>query len=116
MVNRMKIKTTFFFLVLLISFSASAEFTTVTKAYEMALSDVRVPATPSSGIMFRECADCELVSKRVTPNTRYILNGKAYPLKEFRRNVFSISNRAATMAIIALHLESDIVTTVTVTE
>ena len=54
---------------LLLSFQASAEFTTVTRAYEIALSDFRVPATPSSGISFKVCADCEYITTRVTPRT-----------------------------------------------
>ena len=112
----MKIKSVFLIALLALSVPAAAEFTTVTKAYEMALSDVRVPATPSSGVMFRECKTCDMTTKRVTPNTQYVLNGKSYPLQDFRRNVFRISNRAETMVIVALHLESDIVTKVTVTE
>ena len=95
---------------LLLSFQASAEFTTVTRAYEIALSDFRVPATPSSGISFKVCADCEYITTRVTPRTRYDIGGRTVSLKEFRAAVFQIVDRAGETIIVMHHLESDTVT------
>jgi hypothetical protein len=112
----MKIKTILVAALLSISFSAAADFTTVAKVHELALSDVRVPATPSSGIVFRTCADCEMQVVRVTPNTLYTLNGKSYPLKEFRSLVFNIRDRANTFVGIKHHLETDVVLSVSVSE
>ena len=86
----MKIKHLFVIALLSISLPAAADFTTVAEVHELALSDVRVPATPSSGIVFRTCADCEMQVVRVTPNTEYTINGKSYPLKEFRLRITAI--------------------------
>jgi hypothetical protein len=112
----MKIKHYLIVALLSISLPAAADFTTVAEVYELALSDVRVPATPSSGIVFRTCADCEMQVVRVTPNTQYTINGKSYPLKEFRKRVFNIRDRAKTFVGVTHHLEADVVTAVSVSE
>ena len=112
----MKIRHCFIAALLSISLPAAADFTTIAEAYELALSDVTIPATPSSGISFKQCEDCDIQTVRVTPNTRYSVNGQDYPLKEFRRRVFNISNRSATFVSVVHHLESDVVLSVSVTE
>lgn len=112
----MKIRHFLLAAILTASLPATADFKTVAEAYEVALSDVRIPATPSSGIIFKTCADCEPMSVRVTPDTRYQVNGKTYPLKEFRARVFDIRDRAATPVSILHHLESDVILSVSVFE
>ena len=101
---------------LTMAFVANAQFVTVSEAYELRLSHVQIPATPSSGIMFKKCADCETMTVRVTPNTRYSVNGEAFPLKEFRARVFSIGDREGTLVTVLHHLESDVVVSVSVFE
>ena len=112
----MKIRYLFIAALLSISLPAAADFTTIAEAYELALSDVRVPATPSSGISFKTCDDCEMQIVRVTPNTQYNFNGKSYTLKEFRKRVFNIQDRSQTFVSIMHHLESDVVLSVSVFE
>lgn len=109
-------KTRHFIIAALLSLSlpAAADFTTYAAAYELALSDFRVPATPSSGVIFRKCADCDMQTIRVTPNTQYIINGKNYPLKEFRKRVFDIRDRDNTPVTVLHQLESDVVLSVRV--
>jgi hypothetical protein len=111
----MNIRKSLICALLVVSLPAVAEFTTISKAYEVALSDIRVPATPSSGIIFKACTDCDMTSVRVTPNTQYIVNGKSIELKAFRKAVFQIRDRAAETIIILHHLESDTVVSVSVT-
>jgi hypothetical protein len=98
----------------LLSFSlpAVADFTTVAEAYELALSNVRVPATPSSGIMFKKCDDCDFETIRVTPATRYEVDGQPVTLKEFRERAFGVSDRAAKTVIVLHDFKSDTVTRV----
>jgi hypothetical protein len=107
-----------FLIAALLGFSlpAAADFTTIAEAYELTLSNVQIPATPSSGISFRTCDDCEMQLVRVTPNTQYNVNGETYPLKEFRKRVFNIKNRSDTFVGILHHLESDVVLSVSVFE
>ena len=110
----MKSKITAGLTLLLLSMTAAAEFETVSLAYEVSLSNLRVPATPSSGVMFKECDDCLVKSLRVTPATEYRVNGKAMTLKEFRKNVFQIRDRANTWAVVLHHLESDTAVSVSI--
>jgi len=111
----MKTKSTLICALLLLSLSAAAEFKTVSLAYEVALSNFRVPATPSSGVIFRECTECNSKAVRVTADTLYKINGKAVTLKEFRKSVFRIRRRAETTVIVLHHLETDTIVSVSVT-
>ena len=111
----MKIRHFLIAALLTISLPAAADFTTVAEAYELSLSNVRVPATPSSGIVFRKCDDCEMMTVRVTPATQYLVNRKPVTLKEFRERVFQVRDRAATSVIVKHHFESDTVVSVSVT-
>ena len=111
----MNVKKVLLIALLTLSLPVAADFETVSKAYEIALSDFRVPATPSSGVQFKECAECDARIIRVTPNTQYRINGRSVVLKEFRKNVFQIRDRASTMVIVLHHLESDTVEAVSVT-
>lgn len=111
----MKIRTMLACTLLILSLPVAAEFVTESLAYEVALEDINVPATPSSGVMFRKCADCEYTTLRPTPHTRYLVNGKPVELKEFRKVVFGIRNRAKTYLVVLHHLESDRVVSVSVT-
>jgi len=111
----MNIRKSLICALLVVSLPAVAEFTTISRAYEVALSDMRVPATPSSGIIFKQCTDCDMMSVRVTPDTQYIVNGKSITLKAFRKAVFQIRDRAAETIIVLHHLESDTIVSVSVT-
>lgn len=103
----MKFKKSLIFVLLAFSLPAAAEFTTVARAYEVALSNVRVPATLSSAVMFRPCARCDMSTVRLSPTTRFIVNGQTVTLKEFRKSVFQVRDRAKKVVIIKHHLESD---------
>jgi hypothetical protein len=111
----MNIRKSLICALLVVSLPAVAEFTTISRAYEIALSDFRVPATPSSGAMFKECAECDMMSVRVTPKTQYVVNGKSITLKAFRKAVFQIHDRAAETIIVLHHLESDTIVSISVT-
>lgn len=110
----MSIKKALICTLLFLSLPVAAEFVTVSKAYEVALSDFRVPATPSSGVIFKVCEDCDYKTIRVTTKTRYRVNSRAVTLKEFRKSVFQVRDRASKMIIVLHHLESDTVESVSV--
>ena len=97
------------------SLPVAAEFTTVELAYEVKLSDLRIPVSSTELLMFRECADCEPKTVRMTRETRFVVNGKAVELKEFRRRVSHVRNRASETVIVRHHLESDTITVIKVT-
>jgi len=103
-------------LALLVSLSlpAAAEFKTIERAYEIALSNFRVPVTQNGALIFRQCDDCEPKVIRMTPNTAFVVNGEPVTLKEFRKSVFQVRDRAAETIIVRHHLESDTITRVRV--
>jgi hypothetical protein len=94
---------------------AAAEFTTVSRAYEVSIMDFRAPASVDGGLAFKGCAKCDTISARVTPNTRYQVDGKALPLEKFRQAAARIYNREAATIIVLHHLESDTIVSVSLT-
>lgn len=111
----MKIKLFVAALVLSLAIPAAAEFATVSRAYEIALSDFRSPTTANGGLAFKECTGCDMKSVRVTPNTRYIVNGKSVRLEKFKKAERDVRDRKAVTVIVLHHLKSDTVVSVSVT-
>lgn len=110
---RIKIITTV--LVLMVSFSAAADFRTVAIAYEIALSDLRVPVTSSGSLIFKQCADCDNLMVPMTSRTQFIVNDQDVGIKEFRKSVFRVQDRHREPVIVKHNLESNTITSLRVT-
>jgi hypothetical protein len=91
-----------------------ADFTTVQEAYEIALSDLRLPRDVSGTIEFKECQSCDYESVRVGADTRYTLNGKTLPLNDFRKALSLVESRNDQLVILLRHVERNQVTAVLV--
>jgi hypothetical protein len=91
---------------------AVADSVIVQEAYEIALSDLRLPSDESGTIAFKECESCDYVSVRVGTDTRYTLNGKTMPLKEFRESLSLVTNREHQPVTVLRHVERKQVTAV----
>lgn len=113
--NLMNIKTLLIAILLGLSLPVAAEFTTVSLAHEVSLSNFRVPISHNSVVSFKICDDCDSQSVRATPKTQYVVNGHPVKLKEFRELVFKVTDRARTIVIVLHHLESNTVVSVSVT-
>lgn len=98
-----------------LSMPALAEFTTVARAHEIALSDFRAPASSNGITAFKSCENCELFTVRVTPETRYVLNKQSVQLKDFRAAISKVRSREDETVIVLHHLGSDTVTTISIT-
>ena len=94
--------------------AASADITVIEDAYEVALSQVRLPRNENGTIAFKKCSSCEFVTKRVNGNTQYQLNGKAIPLPKFREAVSAAAGQSDQAATVFHHLKSDQVTKISV--
>lgn len=94
--------------------TAIADFNTVTRAHEIALSSFRLPISPSGTLGIRKCANCEQGAYRVTTSTRYTVNGSDVDLREFRRLMLQIKNRDRVAVTVMHHLESDTISQVLV--
>lgn len=86
----------------------------VSLAYEVPLSEFRVPATTNGGASFRECSKCERHLVRVTAATHYVINGKSFRLPAFKEALMHASNRDDTAVIVLHHLESDTIQSISV--
>ena len=97
-----------------LSFSAAADFTTVTEAYEVNTNDLTMPINEGGTLKFRQCADCELQTLLVNSSTNYVLNGSYVSLQDFKDALASISDPIGDTATVLHHLESNMITAVKV--
>lgn len=111
----MNIRKTLLAALMCLSMSAAAEMTIVEEAYEIALSNLTVPVSSSGSLIFKKCADCDRMSVHMHRHTRFIVNGENVDLLEFRKSVYQVRHRDTAMVIIKHHLESDTITSVSVT-
>lgn len=93
---------------------ASADYVTIEQAYEVALSEIRLPRGPMGTIAFKPCSTCSVETKRVDADTRWMINGKAVPLREFREATDQVADREKEAVTVLHHLEKDRVTAVSV--
>lgn len=94
--------------------SAAAEDRIISLAYEVTLSDFNAPVTANGGVTFKECAKCEQIRTRVTPDTRYAINGKSVRLEDFRKAVGQVRNPDEKDVTVLHHLESNTVKSINV--
>ena len=102
-------------LLLGLSFTASADPNVVSRGYELTLADFRAPATENGGITYRTCSDCDFISSRVGPGTRYTLNGQSIRLADLRKALVVVRDRESVFVTVLRHLESNTIVSVSVT-
>ena len=90
------IKTLAIAVALIFSISAYAEGMPPSKTFEISIFSVRMPVSENGTISIRECDDCDYHSLRVTPDTQYLLNGKAMKLERFRQALTEMRQRGDT--------------------
>ena len=110
----MKFKVLISALLLSMALPAAADVTVVEKAYEVALSELRLPRNEAGTIAFKECEYCDYVTKRVTAHTQYRLNGKSISLAKFRTALERVQKRDEEAVTVLHHVESNKVTVVSV--
>jgi len=114
----MKIKTLAAIAALaMISLSATAgtNFVPVTQTYEVAIGDFQAPISANGMAIFKTCDKCDRISIRVTPDTRYVVNGKSLTLDKFRAAISQADRSALIPVAIMQHLESKTVVSIRVT-
>ena len=93
---------------------ALAEFTTVTRASEVRLSEFRLPASINGIASFKPCSACDMKTVSVSAETRYRLNDQVVSLPDLRRSLATVSNRDRKTVIVMHHLESDLITQISI--
>ena len=99
---------------LTVSMSTLAEFKTITRANEVILSELQLPASANGITSFKSCGSCSVQVVNVSDATRYKLNDEFVSLAEFRRALAIVTDRQRKTAIVMHHLESDLVTQISV--
>ncbi len=110
----MKLRLFFAAMLLGLAMPATADYVTIELAYEVALSEVRLPRSEAGTIAFRECGRCEFRTKRVDPETRWVVNGRTVTLRKFQEAVSQVADRSAEAVTILHHLERNRITQVSV--
>lgn len=93
---------------------AAADFKTIVKAYEVSLSDLRLPANESGRVAFKACDGCAYQTVSVNDATEYEANDRLYELAEFRRELSRVARKDQETATVLHHLETDTVTAIRV--
>ena len=97
-----------------LSFSVAADFTTITEAYEVAVSDLRLPRNTAGTLTFKQCATCESQTLLVNSRIRYVLEGRSVELAEIKKQLEGLGNPSAQTATVLHHLESNTITAIKV--
>lgn len=93
---------------------ATADFTTVERANEVRLSEFRLPASLNGIAAFKACGACDMQTVNVNADTRYRLNDQFVTLPEMRRSLATVANRDRKTVIVMHHLESDLITQISI--
>ena len=101
-------------LLLALAAPVSGQYEVTLRAHEVRLSELRLPASESGSLAFKACDECEYVTRRVTPGTRWEINGKAVRLEEFRTLVETISDRAKSTVTVGHDLTADVISDVSI--
>ena len=97
-----------------LSLTAMADFRTITEAYEVDFSDLRLPGSEYGTLTFKQCSDCEQETLRVTAKTRYVINDRDFALAEFKEQLKLVGNQKSLSAAVLHHLETNTIEAVKV--
>ena len=97
-----------------LSLTAAADFRTTTEVYEIDLPNLRLPGSENGTLTFKQCADCEAQTLRVTSKTRYLINDHDFALAEFKEQLKGVRNRKDQIVSVLHHLESNTIKAVKV--
>ncbi len=90
-----------------LSLAAAADFRTITEAYEVYLSDLRLPGSENGTLTFKQCSNCEAQTLRVTSKTRYLINDRDFALADFKEQLKRVRKRNDQNVSVLHHLESN---------
>lgn len=111
----MKLKLLIAAALLSLALPASADFQTVSRAYEVKLSNLTVPTSQNGRVLFKTCDECKLETARLTPNTDYVVNGRNVRFERFRTMASQANNADTTPVTVLHHLKSGNVVRVSLT-
>lgn len=102
-------------MLLSLALPATADFQTVSRAYEIKLSNLTVPTSQSGRILFKKCDDCKTEAARLTPRTNFVVNGRNVRFDKFRSIANEASDAGPIPVTVLHHLKSGTVVRVSLT-
>jgi hypothetical protein len=93
---------------------ALADFVTISRAYELEPELVNIPLSPSSSMLFSNCAGCGTTSGQLTAQTRFRVNGKTVDFEEFCDAIRLAKQSEHSGIFLQHHLESNAIVSVSV--
>jgi len=110
----MQIRITIAAALLLTCATAFAQFRTTQLAHEVPLNGFVVPITQNGILNFRVCENCEGISSKLTPETRYIINRQDVELSEFRSRLSVVRERGNRTLTVLQKLDTNTITLVSI--
>lgn len=98
----MKIKMIFTALLLSLSITAAAQLKDPGAAYEVKMTDVRLPTSEVGTIGYKPCGECDFETRRVNRSTIWEFNGERMTLEKFRHRVSQV-DRSLNVPVQVLH-------------
>jgi len=111
----MKLKLLIAAALLCLALPAAADFQTISRAYEVEPSNLTIPTSQNGRVLFKNCDECATRAVRLTPNTRFVVNGRSIRFEKFRRIANGIGNAEPELIGVLHHLESDTVVSLSLT-
>ncbi len=94
-----------------LSLSAAADFTTLIEAYEVNSNDLRLPRSTGGTLTFKRCPDCDLQTLLCNSGTRYVIDRRDVLLTEFKERMAGARDETVT---VLHHLESNTISAIKV--
>ena len=110
----MKLKLIIAAMMLGLTMPAIADYETNYEAYELRLSDIRLPQSETGAITFKPCSSCEFQTHRIDSNVRWLLNSAAVSFEEFEAATRIVRDRNTETVTVLHNLGSDRVTSVSI--
>lgn len=111
----MDLRKIYLIVALSLSGLVNADVVTVVNAVETVTSNISVPTSPNGRLMFRPCdtaCDAKFIAVRLTPETRYSVNGQAMSFTDFRREFFNRRRGGDDYALVSYDTETSTATSV----
>ncbi|MDH4049291.1 MAG: hypothetical protein OEW68_14935 [Gammaproteobacteria bacterium] len=111
----MKLRNLIAVLMLAAGVPATADVVTVVDAVETTTSNINFPVSNNGRLLFKPCAgtcSANFVSARLTPETRFAINGAAVEFDDFRKQFLNIRPGTDTYALVSYDTRSNTVTSV----
>lgn len=110
----MNVRQLFSILLLGLALPAAAQFTTIQRAYEVPLMDIRMPQHAAGTLGFKPCSDCDFQTVRVDTDCGWFVDGEPVSFETFQETISSLGDGTGHYLTVAHHLESDVIARVSI--